>query len=411
MMAPFPILLESFLGQFGAYLVYLLIGFAFGYVLEIAGFGNSKKLAAQFYFTEMTVLKVMFTAIVVGMVLIYGASAIGLLDVNLIWINPTYLWPGIVGGVIMGVGFILGGFCPGTSIVAAATAKIDGIFFVLGAFFGIFLFGETVDLYDVFWNSSFMGRFTLDQWLGIPTGWVVLGVVFMAIFMFWGAEQLERIFGGKEPNREPKMRFVGAGALVGLALVVLAVGQPTVAERWESIAPVKEAELEARMVQLQPGEVLHTMHDHKLKLMILDVRSEADYNQFHLADAQHIPLDQIQSIVSDLQLEPPNTIFLLTSNDEAAATEAWKVLTAQSVPNAYILEGGINEWLRLFVCDDTRIQPIKGEVAEDSLAFTFEAALGAAYHCAEPDPEQYELEYEERLQLELKRGPTGGGCG
>lgn len=410
-MAPFPILLDSVVGKFGAYLVYLLIGFAFGFVLEIAGFGNSKKLAAQFYFTEMTVLKVMFTAIIVGMVLIYGASAVGLLDVNLIWINPTYLWPGIVGGLIMGVGFILGGFCPGTSIVAAATAKIDGIFFVLGAFFGIFLFGETVELFDVFWNSSFMGRFTLDQWLGIPTGWVVLGVVFMALFMFWGAEQLERIFGGRELNREPKMRFIGAGALVGLALVVLAIGQPTVAQRWESIATEKEAALEAREVQLQAGEVLHIMHDHKLKLVLLDVRPEADYNLFHLADALHIPLDEINMLVSDLQLEPANTVFLIMSNDEAGATEAWKALTAQSVPNVYILEGGINEWLRLFACDDTRIQAIEDEVADDQLAFTFEAALGAAYHCAEPDPHQYELEYEERLKLELKRGPTGGGCG
>jgi rhodanese-related sulfurtransferase len=353
----------------------------------------------------------MFTAIVVGMVLIYGASALGLLDLNLIWINPTYLWPGIVGGVIMGVGFIIGGFCPGTSIVAAATAKLDGIAFVLGAFFGIFLFGETVDLFDVFWNSSFMGRFTLDEWLGVPTGWVVLGVIFMALFMFWGAEQLERIFGGRELSREPKLRYVGAGALVGLAILVLAIGQPTVAERWEQIAPEKEAEIAARDVQLQPGEVLHIMHDHKLKLMILDVRSEADYNLFHMVDAVHIPFESIPTIVSDLQLELPNTVFLVTSNDEAAATEAWKILVAESVPNVYILEGGINGWLRMFACDDSRIQLVEGDVADDELAFTFEAALGAAYHCAEPHPDDYELEYEERLKLELKRGPTGGGCG
>lgn len=410
-MAPFPLLLDSLIGKFGAYLVYLLIGFAFGSVLEIAGFGNSKKLAAQFYFTEMTVLKVMFTAIIVGMVLIYGASAVGWLDVNLIWINPTYLWPGIVGGLIMGVGFILGGFCPGTSIVAAATAKIDGIVFVLGAFFGIFLFGETVDHFAVFWNSAYMGRFTLDEWLGIPTGWVVLGVVFMALFMFWGSEQLERIFGGRDLNREPKMRFIGAGAMVGLALIVLAIGQPTVAERWERIAPVKEVELEGRAVQLQAGEVLHIMHDHKLKLIILDVRSEADFNLFHLAEAKHVLPDTIDSIVSELQLEPPNTVFLLTSNDETGATEAWKRLSAQSVPNVYILEGGINEWLRIFACDDARIRAIEADVPDDHLAFTFDAALGAAYHCAEPDEEEFDLEYEERLKLELKRGPTGGGCG
>lgn len=112
-MAPFPIPVESVLLKPAAYLIYLLIGFAFGYVLEISGFGSSPKLAAQFYFKEMTVLKVMFTAIVVAMVFIFAASGLGLLDYNLIWVNPTYLWPGIVGGLIMGVGFIVGVFAPG----------------------------------------------------------------------------------------------------------------------------------------------------------------------------------------------------------------------------------------------------------------------------------------------------------
>ncbi|MCB0124185.1 MAG: YeeE/YedE family protein, partial [Caldilineaceae bacterium] len=161
MMAPFPLPLGELLGHWGSYVVYLFIGIAFGYVLEIAGFGNSKKLAAQFYFKEMTVLKVMFGAIIGAMVLIFLTSALGLLDYNLIWVNPTYLWPGILGGLIMGFGFILGGFCPGTSLVSAATLKLDGIVFALGVFFGIFMFGETVGLYEDFWYSSYMGRFTL----------------------------------------------------------------------------------------------------------------------------------------------------------------------------------------------------------------------------------------------------------
>lgn len=107
-MAPFP--LEPLLGKAGMYLVYLLIGFSFGAVLEMAGFANSPKLAAQFYFKEMTVLKVMFTGIVVAMLLVFAASGLGLLDYNRVWVNPTYLWPGILGGLIMGFGFIVGGF-------------------------------------------------------------------------------------------------------------------------------------------------------------------------------------------------------------------------------------------------------------------------------------------------------------
>ena len=92
------------------YVVFGLIGFAFGYVLEMSGFGNSRKLAAQFYFKELTVLKVMFGAIVVAMVLLFGAVGLGLLDFGQVWVNPTYLASGVVGGLIMGVGFIVGGY-------------------------------------------------------------------------------------------------------------------------------------------------------------------------------------------------------------------------------------------------------------------------------------------------------------
>ena len=146
-----------------SYVLFGAIGMAFGYTLESAGFGDSRKLAGQFYFRELTVLKVMFTAITVAMVLLFGAVGLGLVDFGQIWVNPTYLSSGVVGGLIMGVGFIIGGFCPGTSLVAVATLRIDGIFFALGVLFGIFTFGETVDSYSEFWNSSYMGIFTVPQ--------------------------------------------------------------------------------------------------------------------------------------------------------------------------------------------------------------------------------------------------------
>ena len=166
-MTAFPLPLVELLGQYGSYAIYLLVGLAFGATLETAGFGNSKKLAAQFYFKDLTVFKVMFTAIIVACTLIFLSSSIGLLDYNLIWVPPTYLWPGIVGGLIMGVGFIVGGFCPGTSLVAMATGKVDGVFFVLGALTGIFLFGETVSNFAIFFESSYMGRFTLPELFGV----------------------------------------------------------------------------------------------------------------------------------------------------------------------------------------------------------------------------------------------------
>ena len=152
------------------YLVFGLIGFGFGFVLELSGFGNSKKLAAQFYFKDLTVLKVMFGAIVTAMVLIFFSSSIGILDYNLVYVPETYLWSGLLGGVIMGVGFIIGGFCPGTSVVSASTFKIDGLFFLLGAFFGVFVFGETERYFDAFWHSGYYGRLTLMDAFHLSTG-------------------------------------------------------------------------------------------------------------------------------------------------------------------------------------------------------------------------------------------------
>ncbi len=409
-MTPFPLPLTEFLGHWGAYVVYFLIGISFGAVLEMAGFGNSRKLAAQFYFKDMTVLKVMFGAIIVAMVFIFSASALGLLDYNLIWVNPTYLWPGIVGGLIMGAGFIIGGFCPGTSLVAAATLKKDGMFFVLGVLFGIFLFGETVERFPLFWNSSYMGRFTLMELFNLPTGVVVLLVVLMALFMFWGSEKLEQLFGGKDPKAAPKWRYAAAGAIVLLAVGLIAVGQPTNADRWARIADEKETLLTERAVQIHPGELLDLIHDSKIKVIMLDVRDEVDYNLFHILDARHVPVQKIPAIIAELHLEPANAVFVTMSNDEEAATEAWKTLVAESVPNVYLLEGGINNWIATFG-DDDLTKNFNVGAGDDELCYIFDVAVGSRYDAAEPDPYAHELIYTPKVELELKRAPASGGCG
>lgn len=408
-MAPFP--LEDILGKFGAYFVYFLIGFSFGAVLEMAGFAISTKLAAQFYFKDQTVLKVMFGAIVAAMLLIFLASGLGWLDYNRVWVNSTYLWPGIVGGLIMGFGFIIGGYCPGTSLVALSTLKIDGFFFALGTLVGILIFGETVDSFAAFWNSSYLGRFTLPELFGLATGVVVLLIVLMALFMFWGAEQLERIFGGKDPKQSPRLRYAGALILLVAAIGVIAVGQPTPTDRWERIAPKMEPLLTNREVQIHPGELLNLMHDDQLNLVMLDVREEDDYNLFHIIDAQRIPLDGVAVQVPWLLTEPENTVIVVMSNGEAHASEAWKTLVAESVPNVYILEGGLNYWLDIFddQAGDLRLAaPIFGD---ETLRHTFDAALGSKHPASEPDPDAFDLEYTPKLKLDRQQAPSGGGCG
>jgi len=411
-MSPFPLVLSDFLGHWGSYIVYFLIGIAFGAVLEASGFSDSRRLAAQFYFKDMTVLKVMFTGIVVAMLLIFLTSALGLLDYNLVWVNPTYLIPGIVGGLIMGVGFIIGGFCPGTSLVAAATFKLDGLFFALGAFFGIFVFGETVGWYDAFWHSTNMGRYTLPELFGVPTGVVVVGVTLMALGAFWAAEQAEGFFNQEVRLPKPKWRYAAAGVLVLIALATLGLGQPSNADRWARMAKEKEAALTARRVQIHPGELLALTHNNQLITRVLDVRSEADYNRFHLLDAEHLPQAAMDAeTVEGLLRAPANTVFVLVSNDEDAATEAWRYLVAEGLPNLYILEGGMNFWLDTFADPAFREANLVSNPRKDSLHYRFNPALGSRHPAANPNPEAFELTYTEKVQLQSKRAGSGGGCG
>ncbi|HLO29959.1 MAG TPA: YeeE/YedE thiosulfate transporter family protein [Anaerolineales bacterium] len=405
------------------YVLFGLIGFAFGFTLEMSGFGNSRKLAAQFYFTDLTVLKVMFTAIVTAMVLTFGAVGLGILNFGQVWVNPTYLSSGILGGLIMGVGFIVGGFCPTTSLAAASTGKVDGMFFVFGGFFGALLFSETEKYFDNWYtNAGYYGRLTLDQVFHLPVGVVVLLVVLMALFMFWGAEQLERIFGKKDLSKEPKLRVAGAGLLLALALGVVFIGSPSLQERYSKVSFTREIDqqkvtlnadqmLEQRLAQIAPAELFKTVYNQNINLIMLDVRPESDYNLYHIKGAANVPLDKLSLIIPDLLTEPPaNSVFVLMSNDEAAATNAWKQLVASSVPNVYILDGGINNWIAFFGANEG-FQSVSS-TGEDRIGYNFPAALGSSYESCDPNPTQYEeLEFKAKIQLELKRDKSGGGCG
>ena len=409
------------------YVLFGVIGFAFGFTLEMSGFGDSRKLAAQFYFKELTVIKVMFTAIVTAMVLLFGAAGLGILNFSQVWVNPTYLWSGLLGGLIMGVGFIVGGFCPTTSLASASTGKIDGMLFMLGGFVGAFLFGETEQYFTNWYNNAgYYGRITLDQVFGIPVGVVVLLVVLMALFMFWGSEQLERIIGKKDMSGEPKLRLVGAGTLFVLALVVVFVGSPSLEDKYAKATFTRTVEekqvvykademLSNRLVFITPAEAFKARYNQAMNPIYIDVRAEADYNLYHLEGAINIPLDRIVETVPVLLTEPAtNSVFILMSNDEIAAVKAWKTLVASGLVNSYILEGGVNNWIAFFGKDDKELQSVEPVTApaDDQLAYIFPAALGSRYESCDPSPIEYEaLEFEAKIKLQLKRDKSGGGCG
>ena len=134
MIAPF--FKFGFFGDEMSLIVAFALGIGFGFFLERAGFGSARKLAAQFYFNDMAVFKVMFTAIVTAMLGVFYLGWMGWVDLWLVYLVPTYLWPQIVGGLVLGVGFVIGGYCPGTSVASLATGRIDGLVYALGIFAG-----------------------------------------------------------------------------------------------------------------------------------------------------------------------------------------------------------------------------------------------------------------------------------
>jgi uncharacterized membrane protein YedE/YeeE/rhodanese-related sulfurtransferase len=405
-MAPFDLA-----GDFGTgvqYLFHFVIGLGFGWILEQAGFGNSKRLAEQFYFRDFTVIKVMFSAIVTTMLLIFLASGLGMLDYSNVYVNTTYLWPGIIGGLIMGVGFVIGGFCPGTSLVSMATGKVDAFFFVLGTLIGVFAFGETVDGFAEFWTSSDYGRLTLFDLTGTGPGVVILAVVLLAAVFFKGGEALEKIYGPKESHSRMPKRAISIA--LGLAVVIILIGQPNVESRWNAVAGEEQVKLSERQVHITPIELLSLYYDDGIDLRIWDVREEGEFNRFNIKTSQLAPLDgfgegEARHLKTGMK---GNSVIVLVGWGEENTEAAWKTMKAFSVPNVYILDGGLNNWLSVF---HDKHHFAKKE-STNGAQWEIPSFVGARHKAAEPPKKLIKKagKFEKKVKLEAVGGASGGGC-
>jgi uncharacterized protein len=172
-------------------IVALVIGIAFGWFLERSGMGSARKLAGQFYLTDLTVFKVMFTAILTAMLGVFWLGWLGVLDVSRVYVPETWILPQLVGGVVFGAGFAMAGLCPGTSCVSAATGRIDGFVVVIGMFAGVLGTGLLFARLASFYASTSRGTFTLPSLLNVNEGVVVFAIVVIALAGFKVAERLE----------------------------------------------------------------------------------------------------------------------------------------------------------------------------------------------------------------------------
>ena len=195
-----PLIPQGVIGSGWFLLIAFLAGVGFGFALEQAGFSSSRKLVGVFYGYDTVVLKVFFTATVVAMLGLLYFSLFHWIDLSLVFVHPTYLWSTIVGGIIMGAGLALGGFCPGTSVAAAAIGKLDGLLFALGVFIGVFIFGEGYSWWKELYLAKNLGPIKLSRLIGISDGLTAFLVVIAAVAMFWAGEWAERVFARPEED-------------------------------------------------------------------------------------------------------------------------------------------------------------------------------------------------------------------
>ncbi|MCB9473013.1 MAG: YeeE/YedE family protein [Candidatus Delongbacteria bacterium] len=338
MAVTFPVVPSGILGNEGGLLTALVIGAVFGFALERAGFGNGRKLAAQFYLYDMTVFKVMFTAIIVAMGGLYAMQSWNLVDLGQVWINPTFLAPQIVGGFLLGVGFIISGLCPGTAFVSLVSGKLDALVVLLGVFIGTMAFALGVDgipFMDALYHSGAGEVSTFPTLLGLSGSWLAVIIALVALAAFVGAEKVEGIMQERLENsglhlektvvRDHGAKYAVVGALVLLGVIAAVTGGPVtpgaaLARTPGSLAPVELADAVIR-------------RDPSLYLVDLSGRGDA----LHLPNLHAID----DPAVAPAGLLPGMRVVLLAEKDTATDF----LSTWPNGPSYLLLEGGVDNWI------------------------------------------------------------------
>lgn len=276
------------------YVIALLIGIAFGFILEQAGFSSTKKLVGLFYGYDFTVLRVFFTAGITAMVGVLLLGHYGLLDLDIIYINPTFLRSALTGGAIMGAGFIIGGFCPGTSVCAAAIGKLDAMAFLGGSLLGILAFTEGYPLLEKFYLADDMGQIRINDQLGISMEFFGFIMVIIALSAFVFTWLIENKVNNRE-NTISRSTFRYYAALAVLPIMVMII---------VSFLPGKEDIIHKRIAEakrqqtcvfkeISADKLAFEIVNHYYQLNIIDVRTPEEFEKYHLPMAINIPFDEI----------------------------------------------------------------------------------------------------------------------
>lgn len=323
--------------------VALVLGIGFGVALEQAGFSSSRRLAGVFYGYDFTVLRVFFTAAVTAMSGVLLLGYFGLLDTDAIYVNPTWLVPAIVGGAIMGVGFVLGGYCPGTSVCAAAIGKIDAMFFVAGGLLGVFAFGELYPFYEGFYESTSLGAVKVFDSLGMSQGVFAFLLIVIAVGAFAATTAIEKRVNKKSA---PSLAFssrkhILAGILV-VALGVILLFLPD--RKTHLISKVSDtAYLSAHPAKVMSvDELAFRIVDHEPRITLIDIRTPDAYAKYALPGSVNIPMSDFFGKDWITMFSQRHVIKVILADDETKEHAAFLLLQELGYENLAVLGGGLD---------------------------------------------------------------------
>lgn len=325
----------------------LVIGFGFGYALEQAGFSSSRRLAGVFYFTDMSVVKVMFSALITALLGLSYMIGFGWIQLDQIFLMPSIYGAQIVGGLLFGIGFAMGAWCPGTAVAGLAAGRIDALVFLIGAVAGSILFNEVYPLISSLYTAGNQGVQMVYELAGIPRNVFIFAFTLGAVAAFWFSEWAEKVRTGNST-------YLGSPFLkaFSLALVVIAGGlfmlpqtatddSANFAESSGANAADEKALLqktEQALDHIEPEELADRLMTGEQNLILVDVRPAAEFNAFHIRGAVNVPLPQLPAA---LQPYKNKGAIVLYSNGMTHPAQARDSLQRQGFGNVYILTDGL----------------------------------------------------------------------
>jgi len=331
------------LGTPAAFLAALGIGGLFGFILERAGFGSSRKLAGVFYFRDMTVVKVMFSAMIVAMLGMSMLVGLGILPGDHVFHLPTVLRAQVVGGLIFGVGFAMGAWCPGTAAAGLGAGRLDALVFLGGALLGGIFFNEAYPwLRGLAGSGSEPVRFVYES-LGLPRGAFAFLFTLVAVGAFWLSEWVERRVSGTGEYWDSKFLKVFSIALASVAVGLFALPDPENGTAKEAPAEqVHEAALletvESASDHIEPEELADRLIAGDASLRVVDIRPPEEFASSHIRGGVNIPMARLPE---DLAAWKNKGIIVLYSNGMTHPAQARDSLQRLGFNNAYFLTDGL----------------------------------------------------------------------